>query len=237
MNKLSELISKEVISIYECERIGTVCAVCFNKNFTKIDGYIFFNDETDNENYISANKIYSLSEEGIFIRNISKIESVIKQSNSPINKKAFSITGKSYGKIIDAVIDEKSNLLYLLTNTNEELFIKNIVNIGEDLILLKEEDEKISLSNFKPKETFEIFSTENDVKVKIVPINISDTQQKTFPTKLVANTDKLIGKRAKQTLLGFNNEIIIKQNQVINDTNIKMAKRHNKISQLIYIVE
>ena len=236
MNKISELISKEVISIYECERIGTICAVCFNKTYTKINGYIFFNDETDSENYISSNKIYSLSEQGIFIRNTSKIDSVLEESNSPVNKKAFTISGKYLGKIIDAVIDEKSNLIYFLTNQEQKIEVKNIVNIGEDMVLLKEDEEKINLNQFKPKETFDSFLT-SEVNVKIVPIENNAKQKEAFPTKVFANTNNLIGKKAKLTLLGLNNEIIVKENQIINENIIKMAKRHNKFSQLLYISE
>lgn len=233
MNKISELISKEVISIYECERVGTICGVCFNKPFTKINGYIIFNDETDIENYISTNKIYALTEEGIIIRNTTKIEPLYEQPNSPINKQAFTINGVNFGKITDAVIDEKSNLLYLVTNKGKQIDVKNIINIGNDMILLKENDEKISINSFKPKETFETYS-ENDIKVKIVPIQSADTQKSTFPTKIVANTPNLLGKRAKYTLMGLNNEVIIRENQMISDSTIKMAKKHNKLNELAF---
>lgn len=232
MNKISELISKEVISIYECERIGTICGVCFNKQFTKINGYIIFNDETDTENYINTNKIYALTEEGIIIRNTTKIEPLFDQPNSPINKQAYTINGNYLGKIVDAIIDEKSNLLHLITNKDNKIDVKNIINIGPDMILLKQSDEKISINNFKPKENFESF-TENDIKVKIVPIE-SIQQQSTFPTKIVANTPNLLGKRAKYTLMGLNNEIIIRENQIINDLIIKNAKKHNKLNELVY---
>lgn len=233
MNKISELISKEVISIYECERVGTICGVCFNKPFTKINGYIIFNDETDIESFINTNKIYALTEEGILIRNTTKIEPLFEQPNSPINKQAFTINGNNLGKIIDAVIDEKSNLLYLVTNKDIQIDVKNIVNVGTDMILLKENDEKISLNNFKPKETFETYS-ENNIKVKIVPIQNTQSHQSTFPTKLVANTPNLLGKRAKYTLMGLNNEVIIHENQIISDTIIKTAKKHNKLNELVF---
>ena len=236
MIKLSELISKEIISIYECQRIGTISGVCFNKTYNKIDGYVFFDDESEFDNYISNDKIYSLSQEGIFIRNTSKIETANQESNSPVNKKVYSINGTYFGKICDAVIDLNSNLLYFLTDQQHKIYVKNFINVG-DIILLKQDDKKISLSNFKPKESFNDISY-NNVKVKIVSMEQSDLNKKySFPTKLIANTNNLIGKKSKSTLFGFNNEIIVKENQIINDNIVKTAKKHNKISELLYITD
>lgn len=235
MNRISELISKEVISIFECERVGTICGVCFNKSFTKINGYIFFNDENDLENYISTSKIFGLTEEGIMIKNTTKIEPLFEQMNSPINKKAFTISGKDLGKINDAIIDEKSNLLYLETNKGHQIDAKRIVNVGTDMLLLKENDEeKINMSSFRPKENMQNLF-DNDIKVKIVPIEMKTEERETpFPVKMTANTNNILGKRAKYTLLGFNNEIIVRENQIISDYTIKTAKKHNKINELMY---
>ncbi len=234
--KVSEIISKEIISIYECESVGTVKDVCLNKSLKKVNGFVFFNDDSDVDCYISSNKIYKLYDEGILIKNTSKIEYFYEESNNPINKKVFSIAGKDCGKIIDIIINQDSNVEFLLTSKGEQINPDNILTNGINIILIKEKNQKISIASFKPKDKIE--TTNENLQVKIVKMPIIETEESSIstPPKITANTTSLLGKRAKRTIMGLNNEVIVKQNQLISQYTLNLAKKHNKTNELIFNV-
>ena len=236
--KISEIISKEIISIYECESVGTIKNVCFNKDLTKVLGFIFFNDESDYESYIPVKNIYSISEEGLMIRNTNKIDFFISENNNPINKKIFEINGKDTGRICDIEFDEKFNVCHLLTNKNIQIKPQNILSNGVGIILVKDDNQKISINAFKPKKQ-KIEKLNQDFKVKIVKMPIISNQEKNIsalPPKITTNTSTLVGKRAKRTIFGFNNEVIIKENALVSNHTLTMAKKHNKTNELIFNV-
>ncbi len=235
--KVSEIISKEIISIYECESVGTVKDVCFNKLLKKVNGFVFFNDDSDLDCYIPTSKIYKLYDEGILIKNTRKIEYFYDESNNPINKKVFSIAGKDCGKIVEIEITQEGNVEYMLTSKGEQINPDNILTNGINIILIKEQDQKISISSFKPKDKIEV-SHEN-LQVKIVKMPIIEEQEFSpisTPPKITTNTSSLLGKRAKRTIMGLNNEVIVKQNQLISQYTLNLAKKHNKTNELIFNV-
>ena len=55
------------------------------------------------------------------------------------------------------------------------------------------------------------------------------------PKRVQYNPETIIGKVAKNDLIGINNEIIIKANQVITEKIIKDATKHNRLNQLYFI--
>lgn len=235
--KISEIISKEIISIFECESVGTIKNVNFTKNLKKINGFIFFNDESDIDCYIPTSKIYALSDEGMMIKNTSKIDFFVDENNNPINKKVFLINGKDCGKIIDIIFNESFMVEYLLTNKGEKIYPEYILTNGMNIVLAKDKNQNISISSFKPK-TKQIEVSSENLKVKIVRLPILENNDATIvtPPKITTNTNSLLGKRAKRTIVGFNNEVIVKQDQIVSQYTLNLAKKHNKTNELIFNV-
>lgn len=236
MIKISEVISKEVISIYECECVGTIKNVCFNQNLTKAIGFVFFNDETDIENCITKNNVYSLSESGLLIKNLSKVTLFVGESNSPINKKIFSLSGSFLGKIIDVILKQDLSVDHLLTSNNQKIKPEEILTIGNTILIINDKKENIKPNMFKPKEKSLIADKEmKDISVKILKIEPEQSKPNDiFPLKLsTTNTTNVIGKKTTRTIFGLNNEVIIRENSIISNKTIEMAKKHNKTKELI----
>jgi len=70
-----------------------------------------------------------------------------------------------------------------------------------------------------------------DIKVSV----LSSSTDTFAPTKIKFNADNMIGKIAKDTLLGINNEVIIRANQTITNKTIVDATNHNRLNQLYFL--
>ena len=57
-----------------------------------------------------------------------------------------------------------------------------------------------------------------------------------MPTKITVNSDVLIGKRLSKDIIGKNNELILKQNQILTSKLVLLAKQHDKLNELFYSV-
>ena len=55
-----------------------------------------------------------------------------------------------------------------------------------------------------------------------------------LPTRIYLNTKSLLGQVVTEDILGYNNELIAKKNDVINTKIINKAKLHNKLIILKY---
>ena len=91
--------------------------------------------------------------------------------------------------------------------------------------------EKINISSYKPKNK-KVLSLAN-IKVNILEFESTPNQNFT-PTKITFNPSSILGKVVKCDLLGINNEVIIKTNQIITQKIIDDASKHNRLNQLYY---
>lgn len=241
MQKVSETISKEVISIYECESVGTIKNVLLSNNYKKIVAFAFFDDQSDFDSGILSRNIYSFSADGVLIKNLSKIEFHFEDQSSPMNKKVFSLSGENYGKIKDIIFDDKFNVINFETSKNKSFKPSQIFKIGFDTCIIKKEDQIVKINSFKPPKTSNLTTPILDnITVKLVKIDErQDSQSKKnelpqFPIRLQANLESLIGKTSLKTIKGLNNEIIIRQNSTVSKHTITMAKAHNKTAELMF---
>ena len=237
MLKVSEIISKEVVSIYEGEILGTIKNVVLNSTLTKVIKFVFFNDDTDTESCVLVNNLFSISEDGILVKNMTKVEFCADEENNPINKKIFSVSANDLGVITDILINEKGNVLKFTTSKNLDVFPLDILKF-EQVCIVNNAEKQVKISSFKPKNNLTIQTDilEN-IQVKIVKMDEMLKTKKatpTFPTKVTTNINNLIGKKVTKTITGLNNEIIIKQYNTISKHTLDMAKIHNKTTELLY---
>ncbi len=108
MNKISEIISKQIVSVFEAEKIGTIKNIALSNNFKKIKAFVFFDDECEFDSAVFAKNVFKATQDGVLIRNLSKVTyNYIDDQTNPINTSVFLLDGTSAGKICDVVFDEK----------------------------------------------------------------------------------------------------------------------------------
>lgn len=225
---LTNLFGKQVFALYEGEIIGTVIEAIYNNDYTKVIGLkIFDNDEIEYE--IKLKSIKAIND-CIIISNKNKLNVFIGNTKShPLFKEVVDQQAKHYGKIIDCEIEENGNIKFFLTDKNNELLPENLY-LRNSFVYYSQE--KFIAKNYKPKQKI---VTLDQINVNI--LNFENLQEKTnfVPNKLRYNPASLVGKVAKDTLLGLNNEVIIKANQTITQKTLDDATKHNRLNQLYFL--
>ena len=228
--KLSSIIGKQVFVVYDAMLLGTIHDVAFNNNYTKILGFYFF-DQEENEYYLKTKNIYSIND-FVVIKNTNNIsnEFLLNKPLSPLGKQMVSTKGENYGILLDMQIDDKFNIENFESNTNKTVCPTEIVTISNNIVLGK----NIKLSSFKPKKLKNNGVLPN-LSVSILKIE-PEASQKLMPSKITVNSDILIGKKLSKNIIGKNNELILKQNQVLTAKQVILAKQHDKLNELFYSV-
>ena len=88
------------------------------------------------------------------------------------------------------------------------------------------------ISSFKPKKTNKSKVSLNNLTVNIMKLNTNENNNNLMPPKITINTNTIIGKKITNNITNENNEIILKQNQVITQKHIFVAKQYNKLNEL-----
>lgn len=227
--RLSNMYGKKVFALYEGEIVGTIAGSMFNSDFNKVKAFKIF-DSDENEYELNFNNIKTFAD-CVIITNKNKLELFVDtHKQTLLYKEVISEFAEFLGKISDAEIDEKGNIINYITEKDITLLTRNIY-VRKDFIFYSEN--KVSISNYKPRKNKQ--ESYENIQVKILNFESNENTQDIFPSKIKFNTDSILGKIAKQNLFGLNNEVIIKANQIITERTIEDATRHNKLNQLYFI--
>ena len=226
MNKISEIISKQVISLYDAKIEGTIENAFFNENFSRLKGFIVFNEREEASKRLYVKDIYYTSNNNYIVKNSSVLSSEVFEivANNPVNKDCFSIFGESLGKIVDIILDGNI-VLKFSTSIGIEIKPSQIVSV-EDIVVVNTGSKKLLRSTFAPKQK------KSDVKQIIVKIQ-EETKilPQIIPPRFIAKN--IVGAISKRTVLGYNNEIVIKKGEQITQKVLEKAKLHNVLNQLV----
>ena len=112
--------------------------------------------------------------------------------------------------------------------------MSQILQISSSLVV---GDGNVKLQNFRPKGTRKSPINLDNLQVTMMRIPEEENQTlKLMPNKITVNSDVLIGKRLSKDIMGKNNELILKQNQIITAKQLVVAKQHEKLNELFYSV-
>ena len=234
---VSEVIAKEIITLDNGQNVGYVLDVCFDNTLSKVLGYVVADEESERENFLPKVGIKLDGEDCIFIENSYKQELNFSGfTNNPIGKKVYSDKGGFLG-IVKDVICENFTPIKLIT-TICEIPSKNIYSNGSACLFFSEKKKKknkninkfnFASDNFLPKAETQNIQIQNS-KFQIASTNNNKIAN---PSKVMLAPSSLLNKTATCDIYGLNNELIIKEGQIINQTKIDKARKHGKINLLI----
>lgn len=236
MNKISDLISMPVISMYEGNHIGIIYNMLFDCKLKKCK-YITILDEKENiPKTIHINNIYKIGKECVFIKNEECIELSCCNDNelftyiNPINMKVYNLNGESLGTCIDIKLNQNHSIEEIIINNSKTINSNEIFNIGKKIILIN--NNSLTLSKFKPKTKINKIENNNDNKVVI--LNNNDIKEKKYEqnNKIITDSRFLIGRILNKDIISFNGEIIAKNGSVINKEMINKASTHGKLIEI-----
>lgn len=233
MKTLKEYISKILVSISEGKEVGYVLDCVFDEELKKLQGFVIVDCESEEELFLPAVKIKAQNEKYIFIDDSSDVEFFGgEERNNPIGKRVFDNQGNDFGRVVDCVLKPRFLVEKLLTDKCE-IMQKNIVKNGSDFIFYGNKKRK----NKKNNNIFEKYQKnsqkiqENIPKIKIQEKTNSEIKK---PEIMFLSPKSLLNKIATCDVYGFNNELIIKKNQTIDENVIKKAQKHNKLNYLFF---
>ena len=233
MEKLSEIISKTIYAVDEGKMVGYILCPVFEDCF--LQGYIVCDDEVEQEKFLSSKDIVSSTKEAIFINSIFDMQNVeMLSAVSPLGKFVFDSNGTNFGKVEECYIE--NNFIKKLQTNICEIMSKNIATIGKDCVIFAKhkKNQKKSIKNYNKNINLIEKLPKVEILNKIQNKNETLEFSSTLPIKAIANKSKLIGKKITKDIFGFNNEIIAKQDEIINEKIIKKANKHNKINLLFF---
>lgn len=226
MEKISEEISKQVISTNGGNIIGYIIDILFDEELENIVGYLVVDEESEEPLFLAYEKIISKSLECFMVQNENDLEVYISSLyNNPVGKIVYDEKGINLGKVKD-VYFEKNKTKRIITDKCEFpiLFLKKA---GRDCLIFGKKK--------KMKECKVLF--EMNPKLPKVYVQESLNKQnpdKDFPIKILANSKSLLGKKVTHVVLGLNNELIAKENDVVTKAIIQKARMHNRYNLLMF---
>ncbi|MBE5738539.1 MAG: hypothetical protein E7354_02295 [Clostridiales bacterium] len=233
MNKLSELISTPVISLYEGQEIGIVYNISFNFKSKKYK-YAYILNEHENIMYtINLNDIYYIGQDCIFIKNLSfaelkdNIDKELKECQPLLNLKIYNMTGEYLGISKDAEIEDNFTIRNIITDREEAISYDKIVNIGSIILV---GNKKININKFSPTKKIKVCKkTASD---HIVILNTPKTIDTNTQNKIITDSRFLIGRRVTHDIRAINGEIIARTGNIINKEILTKASNYGKLIEV-----
>ena len=229
MEKVSNLISKKVISLEDANQVGYVLNVIFDDRIKYFTGLIIVDDESENSFVLQKEDIYAIADETVTIKSSNVLQYNISQrSNNPIGKTVYDSRGNNLGKVLDVEINGKV-VKRIITDFCE--FPQKYVRKSGDNFIIYGAYRKEKKKDFKEDLT--------KINAQVLPpvtisMSLNTVLKPESPVRIYANPKSLIGKIVTHDILGYNNELIAQKNDVINQRIINKAKLHNKLNILNY---
>lgn len=235
MNKVSEIISTPVISLYEGEYIGIIYNIIFDYKQKKCN-YACVLDEKDNiPQIIKFKDIYKIGSQCVFIKNKSFLnlftncEKELETCGNPINLKVYNLNCEYVGTSHDVIIDDNFRMDKIILNNGKILEKDEVFNIGKSTIIIGQNN--ISVQKLKPiTKSIKIQNKEKKVMI------LSDYIKKDTPTpqsnKIITDFRFLIGRVLSQDIIALNGEMIARKNSVVTKDIVSKASLYGKLVEI-----
>lgn len=155
--KVTEILSKPVISLVDSKTEGIIKSIVFDKSFKRAKWLVLFdNNEHLEDKALSIQDIYSLGENAVVIKNADILNLYLSCTKTdevclPINNNVYTTKGKFLGSVKDLVLNDKYYIEKLILENEQEVDIKNILASGEDAVIVQADNENVNIANFKRK--------------------------------------------------------------------------------------
>ena len=240
MQKIKEIISMPVLSLYEGELIGQVSKIYFDKRLKKA---LFFVVSCEGDlNYIlDVKNIYKLGKNAITIKNLSCLTLDIDTEFEntvlmPLDSKTYTIQGEYIGKIEEITIDEKFNISNILLDNDKFLDCKQLASCSKNTIIMYDENTKINVNRFKNKLIPKIFKDKQPSQVSSMPYPPTmeePIKEISLPSNISNNPKFLVGRISTQDIMLDEKRVLIKANSTITERTIILACAYNKVKELM----
>lgn len=171
MKKISDILGKNIISIYEGKKIGIIGNAAFDKKLKKLKSLIIYdddNEQTDRLRVPAAN--IALEGKAIMIKNLEKVtHDFIDDECNPMNASVYNLNGDFLGNVSEILIDEKTLEIHSLELLENTVLQEQIVSSDFKTIVIKDLNEQIP-QTFAPKKRTKKTPLQNENKEQNKPV-------------------------------------------------------------------
>ena len=255
--KLTDLISKQIINIYDGKICGTIYDILYKDN--KLVFLKAF-DKNDDEYIVDCSKIYSVGKDAVTVKNGAAMyfgEMIDKTLlESPIGKNVYSLQGEKIGTIEDLEVSKYRIDKYVV---GKDLIKCSNIYVGKEIALYDPSTNKLKRRNFAVKmpthvagENRQVVAFDNEnTKVNTRENDEDDLQNHSIspsiegklemqankspsPKKIIGigSGKFLIKRKVDKTIFGINNEILVKKGATINQNVLDNCTKHGKLFEL-----
>lgn len=150
MYKLSEIVGKNVVSLYEAKNTGTLVNVLFDKNLTKIKYFEVFSDEDEDisRKFFSPDVVGAMENDAVVIKNCGKMMSRFSippvYVPGPVNAAVYNPSGVALGRVTDVTLDGFS---VTEINVGDLSFPpSDVLSKSDEILIINDTGEKIRLT-------------------------------------------------------------------------------------------
>lgn len=231
MERLTEIISKKIISQEEGACVGYILCPLIDFQTMSVYAFLVCDESEEKIKYLDYKSILAI-QEYVMIKNSNMLTfGENMQNNSPIGKQVISANGINLGRVKEIYLNNKK--IQKLITEKCEICPQNIsIWDGGYLIFSEKRIKRKKINKFQriDKIIMQKVEIQNNKYAENKEIKNISVQ---LPYKANISSQKLLGKIAICDILGFNNELIVKKNEVITDRIITVAKKHNKLNHLL----
>lgn len=195
--KVTEILSKPVISLVDSKTEGIIKSIVFDKGFKRAKWLVLFdNNEHLEDKALSIQDIYSLGENAVVIKNADILNLYLSCTKTdevclPINNSVYTTKGKFLGHVKDLILNDKYYIENIVLENEQLVDIKNVLASGEDAVIVQAENENVNIANFKRKKK----NTTNNIKAmqaseqEVVILN--ENEQNLKNNEIISNSEEV----------------------------------------------
>lgn len=236
MLNISCLISLPVVSIYDVRLEGIIENVLINKTTKKLEWLVIYDEENDLKKVVPFNKVYSINNNGISIKNSScinlfeSIELQLDSLHNPINSYVYSFDDGITGRVKDIQVNNGHIENFIIDN--KLVPHSMILSFTNQLTIIKQKQtQKLSNFSYKKIRISKLLEIDNNTEHKV---NILDNSNKEIyvPKKAVVNYNFLINRTTTKDISTSSGEVIVKKDSVITLNLIDNIRKNGKLKEL-----
>lgn len=179
--KASELIGSRVLELNGATMCGTVCGIVPADNLKKILALEIFTENEDDceKKFVETSKLTAVAEDVVTIKHTDlTVMQFPSETDSPVNRPAYSERGEYYGKITDVETDENFNVTALCVGARK-FAPQEILTKSNELVVFR-------LPGSKTKLTKRVKRVPRPVDAKAKPLAVTPEPIEALPAPLPA---------------------------------------------------
>jgi len=238
MFRLSEIVSKPVISLYEARREGIVVGCIFDAKMSRLMALaVECEDETDaGKKRLDLKNIYKHDSDAVVVKNSAVLRFCDKAiGGCPIGLIAYDHEGTVLGTIDDIGIDVRGKVLWISCN-GVNLECTRLVSRSDKLVIFcgAGKPPKLTSPRSKRVATKRIEAALAKAETAGGQIRLHAQVSRTPPPKdsKMRNYDFLVSKIVERDIVSSIGEVIALEGDVITDAIIDLARNDHKLVQL-----